>query len=279
MTPVANKSGRQSTARQVADRKARVAELRRAEQAKARRRRLFTYGGGGIAGSAIVSLVIVLAVTSGGSAKGEVMPAPVTGTATVEAPAKVVTDDSGIAGVVAYDSTGWPASLNNGPAADALKHSHVDGPVTYSVTPPVGGDHNANYMSCGVYDKPVPNERAVHNLEHGAVWITYRPSLSAADVQTLRDFVKKQSIPTLTAGGQTASAGERFVDLSPWKDDTLPAPVVISSWGHQLQLQTTTDARLQKFVDVFRKSSKYTPEYTSACSGTPVSVGGRPLFS
>ncbi|HET9972943.1 MAG TPA: DUF3105 domain-containing protein [Streptosporangiaceae bacterium] len=37
-------------------------------------------------------------------------------------------------------------------------------------------------MNCGIYDQPVPNERAVHNMEHGAIWITYQPSLPQAQV-------------------------------------------------------------------------------------------------
>ena len=75
--------------------------------------------------------------------------------------------------MVAYDTTGWPATSKNGPAGKGLGHNHVTGPVTYSVTPPVGGDHNAIWMNCGVYSQQVPTERAVHNMEHGAVWITY----------------------------------------------------------------------------------------------------------
>lgn len=41
---------------------------------------------------------------------------------------------------------------------------------------------------CGIYDQPVPNERAVHNLEHGAVWIAYQPSLPKAELDELYAF-------------------------------------------------------------------------------------------
>jgi Protein of unknown function (DUF3105) len=143
--------------------------------------------------------------SSGGSssASREVVPPGVTGTTTVQAAAHQVPDTSGIPGVTEYVTTGWPASSHNGPAAEALAHDHVAGPVTYSVTPPVGGPHNATWMNCGIYGQPVPNERAVHNLEHGAVWITYQPSLPPSEVSQLRTFVDKQSM--VSAGGAAAS--------------------------------------------------------------------------
>jgi hypothetical protein len=81
--------------------------------------------------------------------------------------------------------------------------------VTYSVTPPVGGQHNATWMNCGIYDKPVPSERAVHNLEHGAIWITYRPSLPQSEVNQLRAFVRKQTMVSSTEG-----APSRYMDLT-----------------------------------------------------------------
>jgi Protein of unknown function (DUF3105) len=113
----------------------------------------------------------------------------------------------------------------------------------------------------------------VHNLEHGAVWITYRPSLPASEVKTLTDFVGRQSLidePTAAAG-----QANRFIDLSPWADDKLPSPIVISSWGYQLQVTSPTDPRLQKFVDTFRHSKTYTPEYGAAVDGVPIQTGGR----
>jgi hypothetical protein len=178
----------------------------------------------------------------------------------VEPAATTITNDSGISGVVAYVTTGWPATSNNGPAAKALRHNHVDGPVRYSVTPPVGGDHNAVWMNCGVYSEPVPSERAVHNLEHGAVWITYQPGLPASEVAALRNFVVRQTV--IDFPGVT---GSRYMDLSPYPG--LPSPIVVSSWGFQLRLSSPWDPRLQQFVNRFRVSQTYSPEYGSPCTG------------
>jgi len=128
-------------------------------------------------------------------------------------------DTSGIPGVTGYVTTGWPEASGNGPAGQALAHAHVTRPVTYSVTPPVGGQHNAVWVNCGVYDKPVPSERAVHNMEHGAIWITYRPSLPASEVDQLRAFAEKQTVMPSAEG-----APSRYMDLPPYPRTAAPAP-------------------------------------------------------
>src|SRR5215208_5439695 len=56
-----------------------------------------------------------------------------------------------------------------------LSRDHVRGRINYPQNPPVGGPHNPVWQKCGFYSKPVRNEHAVHSMEHGAVWITYRP--------------------------------------------------------------------------------------------------------
>src|SRR3954454_9378538 len=67
-----------------------------------------------------------------------------------------------------------------------LPRTHVDTPIEYPQTPPVGGKHNPAWQNCQYYDTAVPNERAVHSLEHGAVWITYAPDTSQADRDVLK---------------------------------------------------------------------------------------------
>jgi hypothetical protein len=204
----------------------------------------------------------------------QIIPATVTGQTTVQPKPDTVANPTSISGVVAYDTAGYPGPGT--PGSGTLAHDHVAGPVTYAVTPPVGGPHNGIWMNAGVYTQPIPPERAVHNLEHGAVWITYDPSLSAAKVQQLVDFFNKQTmIPEASDGGRS----NRFVDVSPWTDDTLPSPIMISSWGYQLGVHSPTDPRLQQFVDTFRHSQTYSPEYGSPVDGIGVQTGGQPAIN
>jgi hypothetical protein len=236
----------------------RLAEVQRQQRAKQRRQRLI-WSGVGVAVAAVVAVILVLTLpgSSGGGTSTEVIPPAVAaGSPAVQAPALVVPNTTGISGVVAYDTAGWPSASRNGPAARALPHNHVPGPVTYSVAPPVGGDHNGTWMNCGVYAQPVPKERAVHNLEHGAIWITYQPSLPRAEVNQLRSFESSQSV---------VAGGSRYIDVTPYPG--LPSPIVASSWGFQLPLTSPTDPRLQQFVNKFRVTQQYTPEYGAPCTG------------
>ena len=274
------------SARASAERRQQLLAAAAAAQAKRRRRTLaIIIPVGAVAIISVVAIIVALAVSPSSTtpqptataAPAQILPAASTGETTVQAAATPVADTSGISGVLAWDTTGWPGDGTTHPGA--LEHDHVTGPVTYSVVPPVGGPHNPIWMNAGVYTKPVPSERAVHNLEHGAVWITYNPSLSADAVAELVAFVGTQTLiaePASDIG--IADAANRYVDLSPWPTDALPSPIVISSWGHQLRVTSPSDPRLQQFVDTFRNSPTYTPEYGGGVDGIPIQSGGRAAF-
>jgi hypothetical protein len=115
-----------------------------------------------------------------------------------------------------------------------LEPSHVSGPVDYAQTPAVGGPHAPQWLNCGVYADPVPDENAVHSLEHGAVWVAYRPDLAPAEVSRL-----------------VAALPDTFVIVSPYPG--LPAPVVASAWGAQVALDGVDDDRLDAFVRFYRR--------------------------
>jgi|SRR5215208_4677522 len=135
-----------------------------------------------------------------------------------------------------------------------LSRAHSDDPVAYEQTPPVGGDHNVIWQNQGFYEEPVPNEKAVHTLEHGAVWITYDPDLPQDQKERLRQMVE----------------GEYCLLASPYQD--LPAPIVASAWGKQLQLQSIDEPkladRLAEFILAYRKGPQ-TPEDSGRCSNAP----------
>jgi len=205
----------------------------------------------------------------------QVLPAPVADVPVmVEPQPNVVPDDSGIPGVVAWETRNWPGNRQWFPGH--VPFEHHEGPIRYWVTPPSGGDHNPRWLNCGVYDEPVPTERAVHTHEHGAVWITYRPDLPREQVRALEDFVRRQPMVAFTIQGVRRQTAERYIVMSPFPG--LPAPIVVTSWAHQLQLDSAGDPRLQRYVDTFRTNPKYSPEYGPTCEGQPEKIGGRPIF-
>ena len=115
-----------------------------------------------------------------------------------------------------------------------LSHDHMkqgDEVPTYPQSPPVGGKHSPAWLKCQVYTSDLPKQNAVHSMEHGGVWITYRTDLAAADIATLE---QKQNL------------NKEFVLISPYVGQT--APVMVSTWGLQLTATGASDPRIDEFV-------------------------------
>ena len=93
----------------------------------------------------------------------------------------------------------------------------------------------------------MPNENAVHSLEHGALWVTYDPALSDGDVDALRS-----KLPST------------YAILSPFEG--LPSPIVLSGWNTQLQVDDVDDERITAFIEEYWQSENV-PEPGAPCTG------------
>lgn len=142
------------------------------------------------------------------------------------------------------------ASIKGLVTKDGLSRDHVAGTVKYDTGPPMGGDHNPVWQNCDahVYDAPLQTEHAVHSLEHGAVWITYRPGLDAGQLGVLKSKVSATD----------------YTLLSPYPSQD--SPITLTAWGKQLKLQNASDPRVDEFLRAFVKGPQ-TPEPGAACSG------------
>jgi len=151
-----------------AARKARIEEMRRAEQARERRNRILVIA---------ASVVVVAGLVVGG----------VYVVKSQDSNSDTAASDSKTSGHFVTGTDGvktWKGTLTR---------NHVTKTVHYPTEPPVGGDHNQVWMNCNgdVYTKALNNMNAVHSLEHGAVWVTYTSKAKKADVDALAAKVKK----------------------------------------------------------------------------------------
>ncbi|MEU5719425.1 DUF3105 domain-containing protein [Streptomyces sp. NPDC020403] len=133
---------------------------------------------------------------------------------------------------------------------DELTQDHVEKAVDYPMNPPVGGDHHPVWMNCDadVYTKEIPNENAVHSLEHGAVWVTYNDEAEDADVKALSERVSRTPYSLMSP-----LAGQ-------------DAPLTLSAWGKQVTVDSATDPRVAQFFTKYVQGPQ-TPEPGAACSG------------
>lgn len=136
--------------------------------------------------------------------------------------------------------------------------SHKTGVLSYPVSPPVGGDHAPVWQNCmgDVYTAAIPKENAVHSLEHGAVWITYAPSLDAADVDALKKKVE----------------GKEYMLMSPYPG--LTSNISLQAWGFQLKVDNASDTRIDDFIKDARLNASKEPG--AACSNGSSTTGDTP---
>ena len=72
-----------------------------------------------------------------------------------------------------------------------LEADHVDEgvKVEYNSTPPTSGEHWPRWADCGFYTENLPDERIVHNLEHGNIVVNYSFT-NPAQVTELREVLE-----------------------------------------------------------------------------------------
>lgn len=116
----------------------------------------------------------------------------------------------------------------------------------YGVSPPVGGDWNPQSANCGFYASPVPVPPAVTALRRGAVWVVFQPDISEDDLETIR-------LATVHSG---------FILASPQAG--LDAPLVLTAWGRQLRLDSTTDPRFDDFINTSTNNYRV-PDINGPC--------------
>jgi hypothetical protein len=135
---------------------------------------------------------------------------------------------------------------------------HKTGILSYPVSPPVGGTHNPIWQNCmgDVYTAPIPKENAVHSLEHGAVWVTYKQGLDQSDIDTLKSKVQ----------------GKDYMFMSPYAG--LDKNISLQTWGFQLKVDSAGDPRIDQFIKAVRLNASMEPG--AACSSGSTLTGDTP---
>lgn len=133
-----------------------------------------------------------------------------------------------------------------------VANQHIDNPV-YPDTglPQPGGVHAPTWQNCGIYRQPIEARFAIHSLEHGAVWVTYDPEVvTSTEIEAMEELVR--------------DIGRGFALLSPYPNQA--SPVVASAWGYQLEMDSSSDERLEQFLETYVLGPQ-TPERGASCSG------------
>ncbi len=106
--------------------------------------------------------------------------------------------------------------------------------VTYNTNPPTSGDHLAEAESWGVYDKGIEDKAAVHGLEHGGIWISYKD-------------IDEESINILEQIGRENPGS---VIVSPRLANE--AKISVVSWGRMMKLEVVDKVLIQKYIDTYK---------------------------
>ena len=112
----------------------------------------------------------------------------------------------------------------------------------YSSTPATSGSHWSSADSpgpWGVYESAQPQERMLHNMEHGGIVIWYQPArLDAAGVTALQNYVRQQVTTT-----------QFKVIVTPWSGPDFGHPIAVTAWGWLLYLDTANIDGIRTFLD------------------------------
>lgn len=102
---------------------------------------------------------------------------------------------------------------------------------TYNSNPPTSGWHYVNPAGWGVYENQLADETLIHNLEHGGIWISYKPDLPNDQKAKLTEIAKRYRSKVI---------------LEPRAQND--APIALAAWQRLLKLDTADEQRIVEFI-------------------------------
>ena len=131
-----------------------------------------------------------------------------------------------------------PKIVVPGEQFSALGQQHVlpSSPlIMYNSNPPTSGPHYSTPAQSGIYDTEFPDRELIHNIEHGHIWISYRPDLPKDEIEQLAVIAK--------------SYGTKIIMAPRAKNDS---PIAIVAWQHLLKLSTVDEAQIRAFMNALQ---------------------------
>jgi hypothetical protein len=137
------------------------------------------------------------------------------------------------------------------PALEAGHVAELPKGYEYNSIPASSGLHDPTAAIWSLYDRPVPQTRLVHNLEHGGVIVEYGSEVSDETVAQLADWYQQDARGLIVA------------PLAPELETEAPAladKVVLTAWSHQMRCTGVDESAFGGFLDDFRGPQGDNPE-------------------
>ena len=109
--------------------------------------------------------------------------------------------------------------------------------VEYNSIPPTSGDHWSRWSQCGFFVEEIPDERLVHNLEHGNIVVSYNLAgqNSVNELRAAMDEIDLSSNWGVTRAYNKVPEGT----------------VVLAAWGVSETMDGIQQDRIQRFFDKY----------------------------
>ena len=156
-------------------------------QRAARKRNFLTFGIALLVGALVVFLIINDRNSGGGN--GDV-------------DAGVAAEEAGCGDIEEHEDEGQ-------------EHVEDGTDIQYTTQPPSSGNHYGSPADAGFYDSAIPEEQAVHNLEHGQIVVWYNPSASQETIDAIQSVVDDEAIALLGVPYDNLPSGSD-VGFSAW---------------------------------------------------------------
>jgi hypothetical protein len=126
-------------------------------------------------------------------------------------------------------------------ANEGWMHVPEDSTIDYQHNPPASGPHYPVWARYQVHEEPLARGYWVHNLEHGAIVLVYRPDAPAATVEALRAVWEAIPLDPICRHRRS------LVVADPDMDD--PVAVLAADWAIE---DCIDEAAILDFVDEHR---------------------------